>query len=215
MSQDAVAQSVAEHLKQKYGEEFTVEASGGGFGTADNTSWKVVFHPSSDPSLRSHATVAKGGGEIRDYYTGDRVARDLAKSLEGQATSLLGGRAFIASGMRYPAGSGGAIVEIGTRGMSIAEFFKENPTASVMLGILAEESAGSEAEIAGLRQVAEIAAASAPQGRVYLAVVDAKTFDDMTQASGPSELQDIEQKSRAWVDIDHSSVGTPTIDPAN
>lgn len=205
MSRDAAAEKVKAHLEEKYGEEFVIEASGGGFGTADNTTWKVIFHPASEPSLRSFATIPKNGGDIKDYYTGVRAARDYSESITAEVAALAEGRVVISSGVNSSSQDG----EVGGPDITLKDFLKENQDASVVLGVLTDASATKESEDALVARIGELVKETVPKGRVYLAVVDSATYDEMSSSADSLELQDIESRSNVWIVITESRISAP------
>lgn len=206
MSEDAAAQKVRAHLQQKYGEEFVVEAAGGGFGTGDNTTWKVVFHPASDPFLRSYATIPKSGGEISDYYTGARVAREYARSLEPEVAAVVGSRVHLSIDVRHMAGDGR---EVGGRMMRIDEFVERNQGAEFLIGVLTDANLNDDEVNRVLIEIGRHVAETIPRGRVFLACVDGPTYEAMVASPQSSERQDVEQRALAWININESKVSSP------
>lgn len=203
MSQDAAAEKVKAHLEEKYGEEFVIEASGGGFGTADNTTWKVIFHPAAEPGLRGYATVGKDDGEVQDYYTGARVAREVVEAVQSDVAGILAGRVLMESGVSF---ENPMMAESGTRDMSASDYFAENPGATLGLAILTDATLTQEQTTARVNEIARLIAPIAPNAAVYLAIVDASTYDKMASSPDSSEKQDIVSKSvtgrgaQAWIE---------------
>ncbi|MCI3920630.1 hypothetical protein MO973_10335 [Paenibacillus sp. TRM 82003] len=61
-------QRILEALETKYGEEFALDAIGGGYGTMNSGTLKAVVHPKRDSSMRFDVEITKDLERVYDNY---------------------------------------------------------------------------------------------------------------------------------------------------
>lgn len=208
MSPQGAADKVKTHLEAKYGEKFVIEASGGGFDSGDNSTWKVVFHAASDPALRSFAIVPKAGGEVVDYFEGVRAADEFTKSIRSSIADIAQGRVLIRASVSDP--SVPRDVD-GAASASFAEYFSRNREVEVAIGVLTDSTAakGSQGEV--VSRVAAVVARTVANAKVYLAVVSPSAFDQAETSGAQTRFQDVESLSSALVHIKDSRPASPEL----
>ncbi|QMV40483.1 hypothetical protein [Cohnella cholangitidis] len=61
-------EKIEQHLQEKYGEEFVVDAIGGGYGTLTNNMLKAKVYPTSNPDELFDVAISKDGKSVLDKY---------------------------------------------------------------------------------------------------------------------------------------------------
>lgn len=118
---EAVAGQIESYLQKKYGEEFVVDAIGGGYGTVKTNVVKAVAYPKAYPYKKFDVEISKDLTKVWDKYMNvimaeklDQVATNAAKPLFGQdiwvKTELDSG------GLNFPD------IELNDRNMSIKAY---------------------------------------------------------------------------------------------
>ncbi|WP_210364462.1 hypothetical protein [Bacillus sp. REN3] len=87
----AAAERIEESLKEKYGEEFTVEKIGGGYGTLTTNTLKAIVSPKTAPEKKFKVEVTKDLDKVWDDYMNvvmsekmDVKALEMAKAVFGE-----------------------------------------------------------------------------------------------------------------------------------
>jgi hypothetical protein len=89
------AEKIVKHLNEKYGEEFVVDAIGGGYGTLNNDTLKAEAYPKKALNQRFKAEITKDLTKIMDGYMNIIMAEKLDNALNPLAKPIFGNDLWI------------------------------------------------------------------------------------------------------------------------
>ncbi len=127
-------EKIEQSLKEKYGEEFTVEKIGGGYGTVTTNTLKAIVSPKSAPEKKFDVEITKDLDKVWDKYMNVVMAEKMDEVANGMAKSVFGKEVWVKShftsrGLLFPDN------KLNDKNLNVEEYIKLNPDMDVMLDI--------------------------------------------------------------------------------
>jgi hypothetical protein len=121
-------------LKEKYNEEFDIFASGEGYGTLTNNTFKVIAAPEGDKSLLFEAKVEKEGAWMTDQYV-EALVEGEVKQITSSKISELTDEFFI----KVYAAYGGTEIN-DKKSVSLEKFRSISPDTPLVITLLLDKN---------------------------------------------------------------------------
>jgi hypothetical protein len=127
-------EKIEQALKEKYGEEFTVEKIGGGYGTVTTNTLKAIVSPKAAPENKFDVEVTKDLDKVWDKYMNVVMAEKMDEVANGMANTLFGNGVWVKShftsrGLLFPDN------KLNDKNMDVEEYIKLNPDMDVMVDV--------------------------------------------------------------------------------
>lgn len=147
------AEVIEQHLNEKYGEEFVVEAIGGGYGTLNTNTLKAIVYPKDTGYKRFEVEITKDLATFWDSYMEIVMADKMDKEVKNVSSKYINVEYrvksyFSTSGMSYPD------QQLNDKEIPIKDYFTEDKDVSVYFFVKSEGNVDREQQAGKIHSIA-------------------------------------------------------------